>query len=137
MELHISLTWKLLAINYTFLKVDVSSFLLKETSCVSILVRDHLPLTTTKSALFGCSLSGGSTVVFFSRENFKENVPTYFRYTGGEFTMIQMDANTRKFERKRETWDIVYIIIRRFYITLLRGRFLLLFFCERLITLIF
>ena len=66
MELHISLTWKLHAINYIFLKVDVSSFLLKETLCGSILVRDHLSLATTKSAHFGCSLSGGSTVVSFS-----------------------------------------------------------------------
>ena len=49
-----------------FLKVDVSSFLLKETSRGSILVRDHLPLATTKSAHFGWSLSGGSTVVSFS-----------------------------------------------------------------------
>ena len=31
-----------------------------------------------------------------SKENFKENVPTYSRYTRGEFTMIQMDAHTRK-----------------------------------------
>ena len=44
----------------------MSSFLLKETSCGSILVRDHLPLATTKSAHFGWSLSGGSTVVSFS-----------------------------------------------------------------------
>ena len=42
--------------------------------------------------------------------------------------MIQMDADTRSYEKKRETWDIVYIIIQRFHITLLRGRFLLLFF---------
>ena len=35
-----------------------------------------------------------------------ENVPTYFRYTGGEFTMIQMDANTRKLGK--ETRDTVY-----------------------------
>ena len=44
----------------------MSTFLLKETSCGSILVRDHLPLATTKSAHFGWSLSGGSTVVSFS-----------------------------------------------------------------------
>ena len=44
----------------------MSSFLLKETSCGSILVRDHLPLATTKSAHIGWSLSGGSTVVSFS-----------------------------------------------------------------------
>ena len=31
-------------------------------------------------------------------------------------------------EKKRQTWDIVYIIIRRLYITLLRGRLLFLFF---------
>ena len=30
-----------------------------------------------------------------SKYNFKENVPTYFRYVRGEFTMIQIDANTR------------------------------------------
>ena len=60
-----------------------------------------------------------------SKKNFKENVPTYFRYTGGEFKMIQMDANTRELGKKKtETWDIVYIIVRRFYITLLRVRFL-------------
>ena len=41
-----------------------------------------------------------------SKKNLKENVPTYFRYTGGEFTMIQMDANTRKLGK--ETRDIVY-----------------------------
>ena len=53
--------------------------------------------------------------------------------------MIQMDANTRKLGKKTETWDIVYIIVRGFYITLLRVRFLFiyLFFCERLITLMF
>ena len=44
----------------------MSSFLLKETSCGSILVRDHLPLATTKSSHFGWSLSVGSTVVSFS-----------------------------------------------------------------------
>ena len=44
----------------------MSSFLLKETSCGPILIRDHLPLATTKSAHFGWSLSGGSTVVSFS-----------------------------------------------------------------------
>ena len=41
-------------------------FFLKETSCVSILVRDHLPKEITKSLHFGWSLSGGSTVVSFS-----------------------------------------------------------------------
>ena len=54
--------------------------------------------------------------------------------------MIQMDANTGELEKKKtETWDIVYIIVRGFYITLLRVRFLFiyLFFCERLITLMF
>ena len=51
--------------------------------------------------------------------------------------MIQMDANTGKLGK--ETGDMVYIIIRRFYITLLRGSFFiyLFFLCERLITLIF
>ena len=54
--------------------------------------------------------------------------------------MIQRDADTRKLGK--ETRDMGYslhnkIIIQRFYITLLRGRFLLLFFLERLITLIF
>ena len=44
----------------------MSGFLLKETSRGSILVRDHLPLATTKSSHFGWSLSGGSTVVSFS-----------------------------------------------------------------------
>ena len=44
----------------------MSSFLRKETSCGSILVRDHLPLATTKSAHFGWSLSEGSTAVSFS-----------------------------------------------------------------------
>ena len=34
--------------------------------CGSILVRDHLPLATIKSAHFGWSLSGGSTVDSFS-----------------------------------------------------------------------
>ena len=41
-------------------------FFSKETSCVSILVRDHLPKEITKSLHFGWSLSGGSTVVSFS-----------------------------------------------------------------------
>ena len=41
--------------------------------------------------------------------------------------MIQMDANTRELGKKTETWDIVYIIVRRFYITLLRVRFIYLF----------
>ena len=40
------------------------------------------------------------------KKNFKENVPTYFRYTGGEFTMIQMDANLRKLGK--ETRDMGY-----------------------------
>ena len=44
----------------------MSTFLLKETSCGPILVRDHLPLATTKSAHFGWSLSGGSTVPLVS-----------------------------------------------------------------------
>ena len=35
-----------------------------------------------------------------SKQNFKENVPSYFRYTRGEFKMIQMDANTRKLGKK-------------------------------------
>ena len=43
----------------------MSTFLLKETSCGPILVRDHPPLATTKSAHFGWALSGGSTVVSF------------------------------------------------------------------------
>ena len=34
--------------------------------CGSILVRDHLPLATIKSAHFGWSLSGGSPVDSFS-----------------------------------------------------------------------
>ena len=55
--------------------------------------------------------------------------------------MIQMDANTRKLGKKTETWDIVYIIVRRFYITLLRDSLIfylfIYLFCERLITLIF
>ena len=55
--------------------------------------------------------------------------------------MIQMDANTRELEKKKktETWDIVYIIVRGFYITLLRVRFLFIYllFCEQLITLMF
>ena len=59
------------------------------------------------------------------KKNFKENVPTYFRYTGGEFTMIHMDANTRK--SGKETRNMGYSL-RRFYVTLLRGRLLLLFF---------
>ena len=46
MELHIS-QLKNCRQWIIFLKVDVSSFLLKETSCGSILVRDHLPLATT------------------------------------------------------------------------------------------
>ena len=37
---------------------------------------------------------------------FKENVPTYFRLNGGEFTIIQMDANTRKLGK--ETRDMGY-----------------------------
>ena len=44
----------------------MSSFLRKETSCGSILVRVLLPLATTKSAHFGWSLSRGSTIVSFS-----------------------------------------------------------------------
>ena len=45
--------------------------------------------------------------------------------------MIQMDANTRKLGKETETssWGIayIYVVIRRFYITFLRGRFL--FYC--------
>ena len=41
-----------------------------------------------------------------SKKNFEENVPTYFRYTGGEFTMIKMDANLRKLGK--ETRDMGY-----------------------------
>ena len=44
----------------------MSSFLFKETSSGLILASDHLLLATTKSAHFGWSLSGGSTVVSFS-----------------------------------------------------------------------
>ena len=35
---------------------------LEEATCVSILVRDHLPQATTKSLHFGWLLTGGSTV---------------------------------------------------------------------------
>ena len=41
-----------------------------------------------------------------SKGNYKENVPTYFRYTRGEFTIIQMDANTGKLGK--ETRDMGY-----------------------------
>ena len=51
--------------------------------------------------------------------------------------MIQMDANTRKLGK--ETRDMGYSLHNNsaLFLTLLRGRFLLLFFCERLTTLIF
>ena len=47
--------------------------------------------------------------------------------------MIQMDANTRKVGKETETssWEIAYIVIRRFYITFLRGRFFILFYFLR------
>ena len=72
-----------------------------------------------------------------SKENFKENVPTYFRYTGGEFTMIQMDANTRKLGK--ETRDMGYSLHNNsalLYNASSRSFFIIIF-CERLITLIF
>ena len=59
-----------------------------------------------------------------SKKNFKENVPTYFGYTGGEFTMIQMDANTRMLGKERR--DMGYSLHNNS--ALFRGRFLLLFF---------
>ena len=68
---------------------------------------------------------------------FKENVPTYFRYTGGEFTMIQMDSNTRKL--RKETRDMGYSLHNNsapLYNASLRS-FIIIIFCERLITLIF
>ena len=73
-----------------------------------------------------------------SKENFKENVPTYFRYTGGEFTMIQMDANTRKLGK--ETRDMGYSLHNNSvlsYNASSRSFFIFYFFCERLITRIF
>ena len=53
--------------------------------------------------------------------------------------MIQMDANSRKLGK--ETRDMGYSLHDNsallYNASFLRGRFLLLFFCERLITLIF
>ena len=72
------------------------------------------------------------------KKNFKENVPTYFRYTGGEFTMIQMDANTRKLGK--ETRDMGYYSLHNNSALLYNASsrsFIIIIFCERLITLIF
>ena len=59
--------------------MDVCSFFSKKPPvvCGSILVRDHLPLETTKSAHFGWSLSGGSTVDSFSSSSVA-SVGTWF-----------------------------------------------------------
>ena len=72
-----------------------------------------------------------------SKKNFKENVPTYFRYTGGEFTMIQMDANTRKLGK--ETRDMGYSLHNNSALLCNASSrsFIIIIFCERLITLIF
>ena len=69
-----------------------------------------------------------------SKQNFKENAPTYFRYTGGEFTMIQMDANLRKLGK--ETRDMGYSLHNNSALLCnasSRSIFIF-FFCERLIT---
>ena len=51
--------------------------------------------------------------------------------------MIRMDANTRR-KLEKETRLVGYMLIRRFYMSFPRGRFLkFLLFCERLIALIF
>ena len=68
-----------------------------------------------------------------SKQNFKENAPTYFRCTRGEFTMIQMDANTRK--ETRDIGDSLHVISALLYNVSSRSLFLN-FFCEPSITLI-
>lgn len=68
---------------------------------------------------------------------FQGKCPTYFRYTGGEFTMIQMDADTRKLGK--ETRDMGYSLHNNsalLYNASSRSFFIIIFF-ERLITLIF
>ena len=51
-----------------------------------------------------------------SKQNFKENAPTYFRYTRGEFTMIQMDANTRNSGKEtRDIGDSLHVILALLY----------------------
>ena len=52
--------------------------------------------------------------------------------------MIQMDANSRKLGKETRDMDSLHDNAALLYnASFLRGRFLLLFFCERLITLIF
>ena len=52
--------------------------------------------------------------------------------------MIQMDANSRKLGKETRDMDSLHDNAALLYnASFLRGRFLLLFFCERLITLLF
>ena len=83
----------------------MSSFLLKETSCGSILVRDHLPLATTKSAHFGWSLSGGSTVVSFSSSS-AASVGTCF---GSWVSRIDLHTKALPYYILKSTNTILYL----------------------------
>ena len=64
--------------------------------CGSILVRDHLPLATIKSAHFGWSLSGGSPVdSFSSSSNSVASVGTCF---GSWVSRIDLHSKARRWQ---------------------------------------
>ena len=94
----------------------MSSFLLKESSCGSILVRDHLPLATTKSAHFGWSLSGGSTVVFFSSSS-AASIGNYFGscvsridlHTKALLHYILKSTNIILYLKENAPWQVVQL----------------------------
>lgn len=67
-----------------------------------------------------------------SKQNFKENAPTYLRFTRGKFTMMQMDANTSKLEKEmRDIGDSLHVDSVLLYITIPGGRFFkFLMFCK-------
>ena len=94
----------------------MSNFLLKETSCGSILVRDHLPLATTKSAHFGRSLSGGSIVVSFSNSS-AASVGTCFGswvsridlHTKALLCYILKSTNIILYLKQNASWQVVQL----------------------------
>ena len=62
--------------------------------CGSILVRDHLPLATIKSAHFGWSLSGGSPVDSFS----SSSVASVGTCSGSWVSRIDLHTKARRWQ---------------------------------------
>ena len=94
----------------------MSTFLLKETSCGPILVRDHPPIATTKSVHFGWSLSGGSTVVSFSSSS-AASVATCFGswvsridlHTKALLHYILKSTNIILYLKENASWQVVQL----------------------------